>query len=858
MKDENKTKAQLIDELRQVRSKLASFSNFTAPDSDNQAVADTLPLTLYEFDLNGRFTYLNAKAMHSFGYTQQDLEQGLYVDMVLHPEDLERAHQNIKRTLEKGEGSDGVEYVSVHRDGTHQPIKIYSLPIYKEGTPIGIRGTAVDIADIRASEEALRQSETYYRSLFNSTGTAMIIFGDDSVIRICNANFERISGYSRDEIEGRMKWSDFVQPDELERMRVYHTKRTRDEKDVPLDYEFAFIGRDKKKQLLHVFIQYVPETGERVCSLIDVTDTRRAEEALRRSDQRYELVVRGANDGIWDWDLESDSVYYSPRYKAILGYEDHELPNVADSWRDRVHPEDLEYVFAANLECIEGKTDQFEVEYRMRHKEGSWRWILGRGASVKNEQGIVYRMAGTHTDITDRKSLERTTNTRYAISEAVAASEDLEDLYLIIHTIIDKAIGASNFFIALMDEDRDTIIFPFFRDQFDSYSEIRGVSAPSAKGLTFQVIQTGTPLFLTSGNPVDRAKFDEFGVVGTIPEVWLGVPLMVQNKVIGAMVVQDYEDPLQYHDSDVALMEAASEQVALAIERKRNEETLTRMNEELEDEVERRTAELKEKASQLEAANRRLTELDEIKSSLVSSISHELRTPLTSIRGFAKLTGRDFFRHFLELADTPLLNRKGDRIRKNLEIIESEGERLTRLINDFLDINRIESGKATWNDTFINPCEVIHRAVQALSGAFAAKAEVSLIADLPTQVPPVHADPDKIQQVLVNLLGNACKFTLEGAVTVSLIENPDTVTVTVSDTGLGIPSDEMTHIFEKFHKSRAGDTISIKDKGTGLGLAICREIVEHYGGSIWVDSTPGQGSSFSFTLPSVPGTTTSC
>lgn len=563
MKDENKTKDELISELEELRAKLSACSNHVSPKDGNRVVVDTLPLTLYEIDLQGRFTYLNRKAMRSFGYSQDDLDNGLHVNKVIHPDDLERAQDNIKRTLD-GYGSEGVEYLSLHRDGTIQPIRVYSLPIYKDGQPIGIRGTAIDITDIKESENALRQSESYYRSLFNNTGTAMSIFGDDSIIRICNSNFETLSGYSREEIEGKMKWSDFVPPEELERMRGYHAERTQEDHNAPMDYEFAFAGRDERKQMVHVFIQYVPETGERVCSLIDVTDMRRAEEAL------------------------------------------------------------------------------------------------------------------------------------------------------------------------------------------------------------------------------------------------------------------------------------------------------TRMNEELENEVGRRTAELQEKATQLQAANIRLTELDAIKSSLVSSISHELRTPLTSIRGFAKLTGRDFFRHFFPLTDSPKLNKKGERIRKNLEIIESEGERLTRLINDFLDINRIESGKATWNDCFINPCEVIHRAVQSLSGAFAAKDDLSLVADLPAKVPPVHADPDKIQQVLVNLLGNACKFTQEGTVTVSLVENPDTVTVTVVDTGLGIPIEEQANIFEKFHKSRAGDTISIKDKGTGLGLAICREIVEHYGGAIWVDSTPGKGSAFSFTLPSIPGTVTSC
>ena len=143
-------------------------------------------------------------------------------------------------------------------------------------------------------------------------------------------------------------------------------------------------------------------------------------------------------------------------------------------------------------------------------------------------------------------------------------------------------------------------------------------------------------------------------------------------------------------------------------------------------------------------------------------------------------------------------------------------------------------------------------------GGFQSRRGVELLLDLPSSSRLIHADPDKIQQVLINLLNNACKFTRQGKVTVSLRDNNDILTVSVSDTGPGIPAADLGYIFEKFHKSSLGDTICTEQKGTGLGLAICREIVEHYGGSIWVESTLGQGSSFHFSLPAVPGTENAC
>lgn len=276
-----------------------------------------------------------------------------------------------------------------------------------------------------------------------------------------------------------------------------------------------------------------------------------------------------------------------------------------------------------------------------------------------------------------------------------------------------------------------------------------------------------------------------------------------------------------------------------------------KMAEQLEDNIiERERGRIAaERATILEQANARLRELDAIKSNLVSSISHELRTPLTSIRGFAKLVGKDFVRHFQPLADGDYLEEKGKRISSNLLIIETESERLTRLISDFLDINRIESGKEVWNDEIFDPLGVVEKAVKALSGGFALNPNLRLIVDLPDSAPQVKADPDKIQQVIINLLNNACKFTPRGTVTISLKSDGEAVVVTVTDTGIGIRQDELSFIFDKFYKSQTDGSKTYDMRGTGLGLALCKEIVGHYQGKIFAESVLDEGSAFSFSLP---------
>jgi len=850
--DDRKTKEELIEELDRLRALLDDVR----PEAGS-FVADDLPLFIFEMDMEGNFQFANRHALEKFGYTEADIRSGITLADIIHPNSILRVRCNLARLL-SGKDFEHEEYMALCKDGDALPIKVYSQPIRRKGKTVGVRGVVIDVSEIRQVEDALRKSESHYRTLFETTGTAMVLLGKDAVIKSCNSQFCVMSGCAREEVEGKKTWMDFVPSAERGRMGRYQDDRIKRIGNPPNEYEFDFLTHDSKPRRIHLFIRSVPGTDDRICSLIDVTERDEALRALRKSEERYQLMARGANDGLWDWYLGSDECFYSPRYREILGYTEEEFPNHVDSWLKSVHPDDREMALAANKECIEGKVEQFQVEFRQIHKDGSIRWILGRGGSSRDGNGNIYRISGSHTDITQRKFNERTTHALYAISTAVNTTRDLRELYQTIHAIIGEVIEAKNFFIAMLDQEKDILRFVYFQDEMDDYFDIPNISQPTQSSLTIQVFRTAAPLYLSQADPDIEARMASIGVIGTPPAAWLGVPLRQGDSVVGAMAVQDYTNPKQYSGEAVTFLTAVSEQVAMAIERKAIEEALTRLNEELEDKVEQRTAEMEARQAELEEANRRLMTLDEIKSSMVSSVSHELRTPLTSIRGFAKLCAKDFSRYFMPLIQDGQLSAKGTRIRSNLAIIDTEGERLTRLINDFLDINRIESGKACWNDDTLNPAEIIRDAVASASGGFKASNGVELVTDLHETGQRILADPDKIKQLLINLLNNAYKFTRQGRVTVTMSEQDGCLTVSVSDTGPGIPEDELGYIFEKFHKSRLGDTVRNQQQGTGLGLAICKEIVEHYDGVIHVESTLGHGSVFTFTLPTVPTDGNTC
>jgi signal transduction histidine kinase len=237
-------------------------------------------------------------------------------------------------------------------------------------------------------------------------------------------------------------------------------------------------------------------------------------------------------------------------------------------------------------------------------------------------------------------------------------------------------------------------------------------------------------------------------------------------------------------------------------------------------------------------------------------VSHELRTPLTSILGFTKIIQKRLDEVIFPVvtSDDRKVRRAVKQVGSNIDIIVSEGERLTALINDVLDLAKIEAGKIEWDMQPVSVQEVIERSVAATAPLFETK-PLELVVDVEEELPVVIGDHDRLIQVVVNLMSNAVKFTDEGSVTCRARGAGGEIVVSVIDTGIGIDPNDHDKVFERF--VQVGDTLTDKPKGTGLGLPICKNIVEYHGGRIWVESELGQGANFSFTLPiSAPETDT--
>lgn len=415
-------------------------------------------------------------------------------------------------------------------------------------------------------------------------------------------------------------------------------------------------------------------------------------------------------------------------------------------------------------------------------------------------------------DLSERAAELATINN---ITQALTAQLDRERLIDLVGEQVRQTFRAPIAYVALLDRDTMMIHFPYIHGE-------EAESRPFGEGLTSQILRTGKSVLINED--MDAAR-NRLGVkaMGAPSASYLGVPIPAGGETVGVISVQTTEQENRFTEADERLLSTIASAVGVSLH----------------------NAQLFEEAQRARAA---AEEADAAKGSFLSTVSHELRTPLTSVLGFAKIIRRRLQDRLFPLIpeDDRKVQQAKTQVLENLDVVVSEGERLTKLIDDVLDLAKIEAGKFTWNMEDLTIQDVIDRALTATSSLFEAKKlEVERI--VPSELPGIHGDRDRLIQVVINLISNAVKFTDAGTVRCSARQEGNELIVSIKDSGIGIAPADQPKVFEKF--KQVGDTLTDKPKGTGLGLPICKDIVEHHGGRIWVESALGQGSTFSFSLP---------
>ncbi|HJQ37823.1 MAG TPA: ATP-binding protein [Thermoanaerobaculia bacterium] len=417
------------------------------------------------------------------------------------------------------------------------------------------------------------------------------------------------------------------------------------------------------------------------------------------------------------------------------------------------------------------------------------------------------------------------------IGKTISLRFTTDELLIAIYTECKKVIDCSLFSIALLDDRVNELLFELdIRDDQILPKE----RIPLGEGLNSWVVKHHQPLLLAS--TADERRLGIKSVPDTkATESWLGVPMMARDHVIGVISVESYKKHA-FSADDVLLLTAIANQAAVAIENANLYKDLEGLTYALEQRVLERTNELRE-------TNLRLLAADRSKNQFLANMSHELRTPLNSIIGFSSV--------LIEAGRTTL----PQRMHKFLENIHTAGNHLLELINDILDLSKIEAGKMELRVDELDLRETITSVERVMRG-FAAEANVQLISSVDPRVPQVRLDEGRLKQILFNLLSNAVKFSPHGGLValncgfVPRGDSPlvlDTVRIDVTDQGIGIPPDELQRIFVEFYQTEEGRRA--RGGGTGLGLSLTRNFVELHHGRIEVKSKPGDGSTFTLYLP---------
>ena len=501
----------------------------------------------------------------------------------------------------------------------------------------------------------------------------------------------------------------------------------------------------------------------------DITQRKLAEDRLHASEERWELAMRGSNDGIWDWDLTSNRVFFSPRWKAMLGYGDDEIGDDATEWTDRLHPADRERALQALDAHLKRETEFYQTESRQRCRDGSYKWILTRGRALWTERGVPVRIVGSHTDMTERRAFEE------AIRERTQQLDTIFSLSPDGFVTIDEAGRiryANPAFFRMTGLPHGDVIERDWRD-FDA--ELRRICAAPDD-------YPGLPAFFPHSSPghADGLPGRQSGMLTLAP------PRGTIIEVTGVYGKATAGTRLLY------LRDVTRE-----------------------------------------------VEVDRMKTDFLSVAAHELRTPMASIFGFTEL----------------LLSEEYDAETRRdlLSTVYQQTELLVKIINELLDLSRIEARRGKdFQLEWLHPATLLQETLTALK---IDPERWPLQVDAPADIGLVRADPGKLRQALVNVISNATKYSPDGGpVAISLLWREvegqfGEVGFRVSDHGIGMTADQQKRVFERFYRADTSGRIP----GTGLGMSIVKEIVELHGGSIDLESSPGLGTSVTLWLPSRRG-----
>jgi len=794
--------------------------------------------------------------VHQFGYSPEDFTSGRlsYADIV-HPDDLERVVEEVARySCEEGREAFQQHYRILTADGQTRWLEGYiDIRRNAEGRITHYQGVVLDVTERRKAEEALRESEERFRSLVEHSHAGILIVDDAYRFIYVNDELCRILGYPCEEIIGE-DFRKFLDEESREMVAERYIRRQRGE-DVPVRYEFNVVRKDGTKRRVEIRVALIRDSAgdvRTVGQLLDITERKRAEEALRHYLERLS-TLREIDRAILAARSPEEIAQAAlarirrlvPCQRASVTLFDFQAREgvvlaVHTNGETRIEPGDRVPLgeFGPAVPIREGKVYVIEDLLTLPQREQIEEVLLSEGLRSFINVPLIVRgetigslnvgasqpraFSPEHVEVVQEVAdqLALALQNARLLEREQRRSAELEalrqaSLHLtsslepepVLNAVLEHAlqlVAADDAHIFLYNGERLTFGAAAWAGEVrqEPYAE------PRPGGLTYTVARTGERIVVP--NVDEHPLFQDWRWGGAI----VGLPLRVSNRVVGVMNVAFWK-PHDFTDDELRVLELLADQAAIAVQNARLHEELRRHAEELAD------------------ALVRLQELDHLKSEFIQNVSHELRSPLALIRGYAEMLESG------ELGDIPPPQRKP------IEIIARRARMLGNLVEDITLILGAETRPLTREPV---PLDQLARAAAEDFSVAIREAGLSLETEIAPEAPPAAGEAGYLRRVLDNLLSNAIKFTPAGGrITVRLWSEGGQVVLQVADTGVGIAPEHRERIFERFYQ--VDGSARRRYGGMGLGLALVKEVVDNLGGTVTVDSEVGKGSTFTVRLP---------
>jgi len=772
------------------------------------------PMWIYDLETLA-FLEVNEAAILHYGYSREKF-LSMTIKDIRPPEDVDALLKNIESANIAFNTSIGWRHLK--KNGEIIIVQIISQPVtfdHRKARHVMVS----DITKRLEAEEQLRQSEEKFRNVFEHSLVGKSLTSMDGTL-ITNQAFCNILGYSNEELS-QMKWQQITNPEDIENdQKMINSIISGENKSAV--WEKRYIHKTGRTVWVVISSNLLYDYDKKplffITSILDITKRKLAEKEL----QKLSLAVQQSPNSIVITAIDGTIEYANPITFKLSGYSPEELigknPRIFSS--GETTKEEYENMWKTIL-----AGNEWEGEFHNKRKNGDFFWELVIISPILDEKGKIIHFLAIKEDITERKKTEQIQRVIFNISNAASITDNLEQLVLQIQKELGTIIDSTNFFLALYDAKSDTISLPYFVDQYDEFK-----SLPKEGSITGYVIKTQKSLLANLDKIHELEDAGLIGRYGADSLIWLGVPIIIEGLVTGVLALQSYTDANAYNESDQEMMEFIVSQIGMAIHRKNIEQDLILAKEHAE-------------------------ESDRLKSAFLANMSHEIRTPMNGILGFA------------ELLKEPDLT--GEQQQDYIRIIEQSGARMLNIINDIVDISKIESGGMKVNITETNINEQLNFIYTFFQPEVDEKEiEFSNKTTLTSNEGILKTDREKVYAVLINLVKNAIKYTQKGSIefgvstssttgpasepgSIEQSRNVELLQFFVKDTGIGIPKNRHEAIFERFIQADIVDKMA--RQGAGLGLAISKAYVEMLGGKIWVESEEGKGSTFYFTIPYLTG-----